>query len=59
MFTPNTDFETKCYAMGLNYGMFAYNDNGYIGLVTKELYNAYTDKKLNANLVHSLLNSLK
>lgn len=55
----DTKFEKIVMGMGLNVGMFAYNAKGYISPVTRELYQAYIDKKLNAMLVNDLLNSLK
>lgn len=53
------DFENVVYGMGLNRGMLAYNQRGYISPITRELYEAYKNGTLTALYVNSLLESLK
>lgn len=52
-------FERVVIGMGLKYGMFAFNDNGYISPITRELYAHYKENTLNARIVNELIQSLK
>lgn len=58
-YSYDSKFERVVIGMGLNYGMFAFNDNGYINEVTKQLYRHYKENTLNARIVNDLLQSLK
>lgn len=54
------NFEKLAYGMGLNRGMFAQDKTGnYISPVTRQLFLAYKEGKMNALLVNSLVEDLK
>ena len=59
MMTKIQHFEKLAYGMGLNKGMFAHNGIDYISPVTRQLFKAYENNKLDAILVNNLLNSLQ
>jgi hypothetical protein len=55
----DSKFEKIAIGMGLKYGMFAFNDNGYINPIVKTLYNHYKINNLTQKLVDEKLALLK
>jgi hypothetical protein len=53
------NFEKQITTMGVNGGMLAMNDDGYISPIIKKLYIAYINKQLTQKLVNEELKKLK